>query len=270
MALASIKNAAEQHGSRGADHPAPRFAFRTLQAKAHVHATVNRDEALRYLGYSGQAIDDALIARLDGVAQACEEGLNPSFTWRTFAISNEQSRWEGKGPVVALRGTTLAFAGKSITTHLKGAEYAACFAATLGAKSERELHSRAATSPLDAMLYDACCNALIEEVAQAAQDDIAAEAAKAGLHARMRFSPGYGDLPLSVQPQFISELEAPKRLGLTVNKSLLLVPAKSITAIVGLFSTVAPSTGRTPCQDCIAREYCSYREKGITCYGNLH
>ena len=270
MALAPTNNAAEQHSIRGAANPAPRFAFRTLRAKAHAHATVNRDEALRYLGYSGQKIDDALIARLDGVAQACEEELAPSFTWRVFAIDEEQCRWEGEHPVVALQGTALAFEGKSITTHLKGAEYAACFAATLGAKSERELRSRAAISPLDAMLYDACCNALIEEVAQAAQDDIAAEAAKAGLHARMRFSPGYGDLPLAIQPQFIGELEAPKRLGLTVNKSLLLVPAKSITAIVGLFSTVPPSIGRTPCQDCIAREYCSYLEKGITCYGNHH
>ena len=31
------------------------------------------------------------------------------------------------------------------------------------------------------MLYDACCNLLIEEVARAAQDDITREAARAGL-----------------------------------------------------------------------------------------
>lgn len=129
---------------------------------------------------------------------------------------------------------------------------------------------RAATSPLDAILFDACCNALIEEVAQAAQEDIAREAAKAGLFARMRFSPGYGDLPLAIQPQFIREIDATKRLGLTVNESLLLVPAKSITAIVGLFSEIPPSIAKKPCQDCIAREYCSYLEKGITCYGNHH
>ena len=86
----------------------------------------------------------------------------------------------------------------------------------------------------------------------------------------MRFSPGYGDLPLAVQPRFIEALDAQKLLGLSVNSSLLLVPAKSVTAVVGLFSTVPQTPTRTPCQDCIAREYCSYLEKGITCYGNHH
>ena len=58
------------------------------------------------------------------------------------------------------------------------------------------------------MLYDACCNLLIEEVAQAAQDDITREAARAGLFTRMRFSPGNGDLPLTIQPQPIKAIAA--------------------------------------------------------------
>ncbi len=259
----------EQHGSRGADNPAPRFALCTLRAKAHAKPALNRGEALRYLGYTGQAINGSLTARLERMAASCEEELNPSFTWRVFELDENRCRW-GEQPLVALRNSSLAFEGKSINTHLKGARFAACLAATLGAESERRLRALSATSPLDAMLFDACCNALIEDVAQAAQDDIATEAAKAGLHARMRFSPGYGDLPLAVQPRFIQELDAHKRLGITVGESLLLTPAKSITAIVGLFDAPPPSTGRTPCQDCIAREYCSYLEKGITCYGNQH
>lgn len=58
------------------------------------------------------------------------------------------------------------------------------------------------------MLYDACCNLLIEEVALAAQDDITREAARAGLFTRMRFSPGNGDLPLTIQPQPIKAIAA--------------------------------------------------------------
>lgn len=56
------------------------------------------------------------------------------------------------------------------------------------------------------MLYDACCNLLIEEVARAAQDDITREAARAGPFTRMRFSPGNGDLPLTIQPQPIKAI----------------------------------------------------------------
>lgn len=269
MALTSHNNATQQHGYRGAANPAPRFAFCTLRAKARAHVKLDRQEALRYLGYTGQTIDESLVKRLERWAAACEEKLSPTYTWRVFRIDEERSRW-GENPVVALYDCSLRFEGHSIATHLQGARYAACLAATLGLASERELHSLAATSPLDAMLFDACCNALIEAVAQAAQEDIAAEAEKAGLFARMRFSPGYGDMPLAIQPQFIETLNAQKLLGLSVNDSLLLVPAKSITAVVGLFDTVPPSSTRTPCQDCIAREYCSYLEKGITCYGNHH
>lgn len=58
------------------------------------------------------------------------------------------------------------------------------------------------------MLYDACCNLLIEEVARAAQDDIIREAARAGLFTRMRFSPGNVDLPLTIQPQPIKAIAA--------------------------------------------------------------
>lgn len=269
MALANQQGTAQQQPARGAEHPAPRFAFRTMRAKAHAHVALNREEALRYLGYAGQAVNDDLLKRLEETAQSCERELNPAFTWRVFTLDKGQCRW-GQNPRIALKGTTLSFTGNSIGAHLQGAEFAACFAATLGAECERQLKVRAATSPLDAILFDACCNALIEEVAQAAQEDIAREAAKAGLFARMRFSPGYGDLPLAIQPQFIREIDATKRLGLTVNESLLLVPAKSITAIVGLFSEIPPSIAKKPCQDCIAREYCSYLEKGITCYGNHH
>lgn len=255
--------------TRGADTTAPRFALRTMRAKAHAHVKLSRPEALRYLGYSGQTINEELTRRLDKWALACENELSPTYTWRAFAIDEERTSWEGE-PAVALQGCNLLLEGNSIATHLRGAHFAACFAATLGLASERALHSLGATNPLDAILYDACCNALIEAVAQAAQEDIAAEAEKAGLFARMRFSPGYGDLPLAVQPRFIEALDAQKLLGLSVNSSLLLVPAKSVTAVVGLFSTVPQTPARTPCQDCIAREYCSYLEKGITCYGNHH
>jgi len=51
-----------------------------------------------------------------------------------------------------------------------------------------------------------------------------------------RFSPGYGDLPLSIQPQMISATNANKYLHISVNESLLMIPQKSITAIIGIRS----------------------------------
>ena len=51
-----------------------------------------------------------------------------------------------------------------------------------------------------------------------------------------RCSPGYGDLPLSLQPHLLSALNANKLLHITLSDTLLMIPQKSITAIVGIRS----------------------------------
>ena len=86
--------------TRGADTTAPRFALRTMRAKARAHVKLSRPEALRYLGYSGQTINEELTRRLDKWALACENELSPTYTWRAFAIDEERTSWEGE-PAVA-------------------------------------------------------------------------------------------------------------------------------------------------------------------------
>ena len=49
----------------------------------------------------------------------------------------------------------------------------------------------------------------------------------------MRYSPGYGDWNLEVQPEILALLDA-KQIGLTSNASHILIPEKSVTAIVGI------------------------------------
>ncbi len=51
---------------------------------------------------------------------------------------------------------------------------------------------------------------------------------------RPRFSPGYGDLPLALQPDLLHFLNAQRWVGITVGKTLLMSPMKSVTAIMGI------------------------------------
>ena len=46
-----------------------------------------------------------------------------------------------------------------------------------------------------------------------------------------RYSCGYGDLPLSLQPDFVRVLDTPRKIGLACTPSLLLTPQKSVTAV---------------------------------------
>ena len=55
-----------------------------------------------------------------------------------------------------------------------------------------------------------------------------------GLPLSARFSAGYGDVPLELQRDIFALLDCPRRIGLTLNESLLMSPSKSVTAIVGI------------------------------------
>ncbi len=49
-----------------------------------------------------------------------------------------------------------------------------------------------------------------------------------------RFSPGYGDLSMSVTEEILAVLDAGRRIGVSVTKSLMMTPMKSVTAIIGI------------------------------------
>ena len=231
---------------------------------------LDRAEALGYLGYAGQQVDEALTARFDALADACEQSTVPAYAWAAFSIDAARTHWDNTAAQsqVALLGCSLVLTGRDIARHLRGARAVALLACTLGLANERELQRRAALSAVDGVMYGAAGSALVEACANAAESAVVAAAADAGLHTNWRFSPGYGDLPLTLQPQFLRALDATRRLGLTATPTCLLVPTKSVTAVVGLFDR--PQDGvdvRTTCGTCQLRKTCNLRKQGRTCHG---
>ena len=97
-------------------------------------------------------------------------------------------------------------------------------------------------------------------------EEIADYAAKLGLKAGDRFSPGYADLPLDVQADFLEVLQAPKRLGLTASVSNLLVPTKSVTCIVGLYPKAPAKGHHLGCGACNIWSTCQLRQRGTPCW----
>ena len=176
----------------------------------------------------------------------------------------------GKGlvPQVALAGCDLVLKGNSIAGHLRGACKVALMACTLGAVSEREMRKHEAISVADGVMFGACCSALVEAAANITEDLVVRFAKDKGMSTNWRFSPGYGDLPLNAQPAFLRALDASRRLGISVTSTNMLVPVKSVTAVLGLFDE--PDNGgeaRDACAVCRLRDGCELRKRGITCHG---
>ena len=222
-----------------------------------VRYRVRRDEALRYMGYAGQQVDDSLLCRIDEIARRCEDTCAPGWTYATFPVSEEPDG-------VHLVGTTLALPGEDIRRHLAGARECAVMVVTLGLANERELQRAQQSGQFEGVVLDACSSALAEVVADACNAAIVEEARGRGLYAKWRFSPGYGDLPLSVQPTVLAVTDATRRLGITLTEACLMVPTKSITALVGLFDT--PQDEHRTCANCPFAEHCNLRREGTPCY----
>lgn len=180
--------------------------------------TVAPGVLLQAMGCPAAAQTEELLCRAEGAVAAAKDAVDPRAVWHRFDLVRE-------GDALSLGGTAVSLPGADIAAHLGGCGSCVVFAVTLGLRTERYLAGLAA-DPAAALYADTACSLLIEE---------AADLAERGMprHTTWRYSPGYGDLPLTLQGKLLSLLDAPRRLGVTLTDSGLMLPRKSITAIVG-------------------------------------
>lgn len=108
------------------------------------------------------------------------------------------------------------------------------FAATVGLEIDRLIAKYTRISPSRALALQAVGTERVERLCDTFCDHMRMEYDNEGLWIRPRFSPGYGDLSLELQKDIFKALDCPRRIGLTLNDSMLMSPTKSVTAIVGL------------------------------------
>ncbi len=118
---------------------------------------------------------------------------------------------------------------KNLYNNLQGCSSAIIIAVTAGIGVDRLLGRLNLLSQSKHFITDALSSAAVESFC-----DYVNQIINEQYKTKPRFSPGYGDLPLEIQPSILKLLSADKTLGITLNKSLLMTPVKSITAIIGV------------------------------------
>ncbi len=215
---------------------------------------LNIDDALRYAGVRGAPPED-LRREMEDIAGVLEEKLFPRLTWRAWDLDRGTDG-------LTLRGAGVTLTGHTAERMLAGCRRAALMVCTAGGRFDALLRTEEARDMARAVLMDGCGSALVEAVCDEAEREIAARFPD--LFLTDRFSPGYGDLPLDLQPALCAALDAARRVGVHVTDSLMLTPAKSVTAVVGLSDR--PQAARIRgCAYCRLRETCSIRKGGKTC-----
>ena len=102
---------------------------------------------------------------------------------------------------------------------------------TIGAAFDAWQRRLSVLSAADALLSQQIGLEAVEKVMDELEEKSKAEVEVEGRKLLPRKSPGYGDLPLSLSRRILEELDAPRKIGVFITDSNLLVPSKSVTAI---------------------------------------
>ena len=130
----------------------------------------------------------------------------------------------------------------------------AAFAVTLGESLDNEIKKAGTASLSQSYFLFEAGSVIIETIANGVEKMIARRQRWGHLKASRRFSPGYCDIPLSLQENLMAFLSSPK-IGLHVKPSGAMLPGKSITAIT-VYTNDLPF--RSPCRIC-NNPKCGYR-----------
>ena len=195
----------------------------TVFLRTYCAPAFNKKEIFRYAGVRGDAPEP------DALLRECLDEVESKFVYRIcyreFAISRYDSHLD-------LGFIKTESAG--LKKNLSGCESIVLFAATVGMEIDRLVARYATVSPTRSLLFQAIGAERIESLCDVFCREIAEEKAKIGFQTCPRFSAGYGDFPLEAQKQIFAVLDCPRKIGLTLNQSLLMSPSKSVTAIIGV------------------------------------
>ena len=195
----------------------------TATVKSYSPPPLNIREICRYAGCKN---DDAALFELIG------ECLEEAERLLTYKVCYTVLPLEIQGDKLNLGFT--ATESNGLKKCLDGCSSVLAFSATVGIGADRLIKKYSKISPAKALIMDALCTERIESVCDAFCADIRREYANLSCSVTPRFSPGYGDLSLSIQPDILSATDALKNIGITLSDSLLMIPTKSVTAIIGI------------------------------------
>lgn len=213
----------------------------------------NVDEALRYLGV--QAAQSEWRERMAKTADRVAKEYAVKYLFRDAALTRTENGWY-------LPEADLLLSGQTAERMLKSCQRVSLMVCTLGVRFDALVRQTQAWDMTEAALLDACGSAYVEAGCDAAEQAVAR--AHPGMFLTDRFSPGYGDLSLALQPGIVAYTDASRRLGITVTQSCLINPSKTVTAFIGLSDE--PQLARIRgCAYCALRQECALRRKGEKC-----
>ena len=210
-------------------------------------------EVLRLLEYRGQEMNEDIRIRIRSCMEQISDAAALRHVFRVFPMESDGG----------LPESCRFLKGEDIRCHLAGCTRLILLAATLGISADRLIMKAEIGNLPDALIMDACGSTLIEKYCRELESGLRSSCKRKGRFLTGRFSPGYGDLPLEVQPEMLEVLDARRRIGLTVVESGIMLPRKSMTAVLGISEEPVQEKKLKSCLSCRMAETCRFRKPDI-------
>ncbi|MCL2077116.1 MAG: hypothetical protein FWH08_01765 [Oscillospiraceae bacterium] len=190
-----------------------------------IHTVPDKEEVVLKL----EKIDRKTALEFLGVKRETPENITALFNkYEPLLLGKMSPRCVYKG--YSLADCPVPLDGDDINEHLENCGGVILFAVTLGLAADELFRNAEASNMSGAVVLDALASAATEQLCDSAETEIK----RKYKNVTTRYSPGYGDFPLSIQENLLSALDAKKQIGLYATSDGLLMPRKSVTAVIGI------------------------------------
>lgn len=219
----------------------------TVLTKTYPEPEYNIKEILRYSG------SDISSDEMREYIRQCIDEIRCDLVYKVCYIETD----------VSIQDNTVDFGlfkaeSKNLSYTLRNSDKAIIFCATVGIKLDRLIAKYMKTDVAKAFMLQAIGTERCESLCDTFVNDINIQYRDKGSFLTPRFSPGYGDLKVDTQKDIFTILDLPRKIGVTLNESLIISPSKSVTAIVGLSETDCGYSSNK-CRGCNMKE-CTFRQ----------
>lgn len=198
-------------------------------------------ETKRYAGLGKVDFDEKLVTKacLEAQLLSTAKGI-----WQIYDYQACSGRIETDLPIYIV--------GEKIRYHLRLAEKIIVLSVTIGELIEETITKHFQDGAYSyALLLDAAATTAVETAADEMEKTITQYITPKGYQSIMRFSPGYGDWDIRFQPKMLALAKA-EQIGVHLTESYMLIPRKSITAVIGLVpsQSLIPKNKTHDCANC--------------------
>jgi hypothetical protein len=205
------------------------MVFDQLKIERDIRFEIDAEAVYALLGYKeGQTkLPQRMLDLIDFSFQEAQDLLTPVAAYRTRKIKSKDTH-------ILFQTSGIWIKGESARNLLKNSFAVIFMAVTIGTGLEERIQRYTEEKQFEkTLILDAIGSEAADASANAVNHYLTVQARQEKIKLTRRFSPGYGDLPLSFQADLFQELSL-QDVGISIDRTFVLFPRKTVTAIFGV------------------------------------